>query len=213
MAVSGDSRRTLATNSATAFAEWTVPVGLFGLQKNTSPAQRAAWAILSRSRRPSLSTGTRRTPTPSCLATTSGCSKDGDAVTRWRDDEVQRRTAVESSSQDPEPRATFSGRTPCRRAMVSRRSATEGRALVGYRPASGKARTNASTAAGPGPSGFSLLLILISAGSPDTAASPGGDPARAASRPRAAIRAAGSGAPPRGPTRFRNERRESDMTP
>src|SRR6266496_3946421 len=97
--------------------------------------------------------------------------------------------------------------------MVSRRSATEGRALVGYRPASGKARTNASTAAGPGPSGFSLLLILISAGSADTAASPGGDPARAASRPRAAIRAAGSGAPPKGPTRFRNERRESDMTP
>src|SRR5260221_9647314 len=125
------------------------------------------------------------------------------------------RTALESSSQDPEPRATFSGRTPCRRAIVSRRSATEGRAFVGYRPASGKARTNASTAAGPGPSGFSLLLIRISAGSLDAAMSPGGEPGRAsaASRPRAAIRVAEKGAGPEAPTRLKNERRESGMAP
>ena len=205
--MSGDSLWTRATNSATAFAGCSVLVGLFGLQKKTRPAHFAACAIPSSSSRPSLPTGTLRTPTPSCSAIFSGFSKEGAAVTRWRDDEVNRRTDVRRISHDPAPRAMFSGATETRFAIAARRSVIDGRALLGYRPASTNARVSASMTAGPGPSGFSLLSSRIGEAVSGDAFVP---PAVAASRPLAATSTGERAAVP-GLRAPRKERRETGM--
>ena len=50
---------------------------------------------------------------------------------RWRVGEVKMRTALRSSSREPAPITTFSGRTLSLRATALRRSEVEGRLFVG----------------------------------------------------------------------------------
>ncbi len=106
--MSGDAARICFTMSATVVLPCTVAVGLFGLQKNTSPAPFDASIIFATSMRSLLSSGTSFTGVPIFLAVSRGFSNDGQAVTRGLLGEVKARTALVRSSPEPAPSATFS---------------------------------------------------------------------------------------------------------
>ena len=69
-------------NFSTVAASCAVPVGLFGLQKNTRPAPCAAAVMPAMSRPSDLSTGTTFTGAPIRLAVCSHVVNVGAAVTR-----------------------------------------------------------------------------------------------------------------------------------
>ena len=128
-------------------------------------------------------------------------SNVGDAVTRCRYGDVNARIALFRISCEPAPSDDVLGlglveaRRSSRRACVSL-----GVLLNGYRLASGNLPTIASSTCLPGPSGFSLLLILISsmpgggAGRPPLSALPRRPAARPAGAAAASrLAAAGAG--------------------
>ena len=98
--------------SATAALPCTVAVGLFGLQKNTSPAPLDASTILAMSICSLPSKPTSRTGVPIFLAMSRGFSNDGQAVTSGLVGEVKARTAWVRISPEPGPRTTFSFLAP-----------------------------------------------------------------------------------------------------
>ena len=109
--------------------------------------------------------------------------------------DVKTRTILVRSSLEPSPRITFSGLALYRRAMVTFRSLIDACAFIGYRFESIAAASIASRAAGPGPRGFSLLLMRmrfrpVAICCSKSSNAPGNASAAHASRPRAAINAA-----------------------
>ena len=110
--VSGEAARMALTMSATAVLPCTVAVGLFGLQKNTSPAPFDASTILAMSMRSLPSKPTSRTGVPIFLAVSRGFSNDGQAVTSGLVGEVKARTACVRISPEPGPSTMFSFLAP-----------------------------------------------------------------------------------------------------
>ena len=82
-----------------------VPVGLFGLQKNTSPAPLAASAMPATSSPSDLSTCTTFTGTPMRRAVCSHVVKVGDAVTSGLS--MAQNARVAASRIGPEPVAAM----------------------------------------------------------------------------------------------------------
>ena len=110
--VRGDAASTSSTNFVTVALECTVPVGLFGLQKNTSPAPVAAAVIAGTSSFRSPSTWMSFTGTLIARAFCAGFSQVGSGATRWRVEVVNASTAASMTSVEPVPIRTFCGSTP-----------------------------------------------------------------------------------------------------
>ena len=112
MRVSGELRFTRRTKRSTAAALCAVPVGLFGLQKNTMPAPLAASAIASRSSASERSTGTIVIPAPIRRAVESGVPYVGATVTSGFSAEQNARTPASRMPPDPVAMMTLSRSTP-----------------------------------------------------------------------------------------------------
>ena len=131
MTVCGEAWLMRVTMAVMSSALRNAPVGLFGLQTNTSPAPVAAAAILSRSSRPWSSTGTSWSGTFIDFATRPGDSNVGSADTRPFVGPVNARTAVSRSSPEPAPSRTFSAFRPFLVAISVRKSIIAGLAFIG----------------------------------------------------------------------------------
>ena len=122
--MSGEACLTARTNFSTVAALCTVPVGLFGLQKNTRPAPLAAAVMPSMSRPRERSTGMTLTGTPIRRAVPSQVANVGAAVTRGLSIVQNARVAASRMGPDPVATITASRSTLNVEAIVAVRSPT-----------------------------------------------------------------------------------------
>ena len=112
------------TNFSTVAALCAVPVGLFGLQKNTRPAPLAAAVMPSMSRPSERSTWITLTGTPIRRAVPSQVAKVGAAVTSGLSMAQKARVAASRIGPDPVATMTASRSTLNVEAIVAVRSPT-----------------------------------------------------------------------------------------